>query len=46
MEYVIFFFFAGGFYFFLRSFKEGYWGRNAEDVKYQMFNDDEVNHGR
>ena len=46
MEYAIFLFFAGGFFFFLLSFKEGYFGSKGEDVKYQVFNDDEVKHGR
>ncbi|MEQ1948244.1 MAG: hypothetical protein ABL995_13710 [Bryobacteraceae bacterium] len=29
-------------FFFIRSFKDGYWGRDAEDVKYQVFQDDAV----
>lgn len=28
-------------FFFVKSFKDGYWGKNAEDVKYQIFADGE-----
>ena len=31
-------------FFFLRSWKDGYWGKNAEEVKYRVF-EDEVQHG-
>jgi hypothetical protein len=31
-------------FFFLRSWKDGYWGKHSEDVKYQVF-DHEVKHG-
>jgi hypothetical protein len=27
-------------YFFLRSWKDGYWGKQAEEVKYQVFESD------
>jgi hypothetical protein len=27
-------------FFFLRSFKDGYWNSHSEDVKYQVFQDD------
>jgi hypothetical protein len=29
---------------FFRSFKEGYWGKDGEDVKYQVFNEDKGLH--
>jgi hypothetical protein len=42
--YLAYGFFAGSvlltLVFFIRSFKEGYWGRHSEDVKYQVFQDD------
>ena len=28
---------ALGLFFFFRSWKDGYWGKNSEDVKYQVF---------
>ena len=31
-------------YFFARSWKDGYWGKDSETVKYRVF-DDEVKHG-
>jgi len=31
-------------YFFLRSWKDGYWGKDAEEIKYRVF-DDEAPHG-
>jgi len=45
MEYIIGAFFFGGLFCFFLSFKEGYFGKQGEQVKYQMFNDDEVKHG-
>ena len=27
-------------FFFVRSWKDGYWGRHSEDVKYRMLEDD------
>ena len=38
-----FFFVAvvGGIYFFVRSFKDGYWNNHSEDAKYRMLEDDE-----
>jgi hypothetical protein len=27
-------------FFLIRSFKDGYWGKHGEDVKYQMFDED------
>jgi hypothetical protein len=37
-------FLAGGIYFFVRSIRDGYWGEESEDVKYQMLQDEETNH--
>jgi hypothetical protein len=49
--------FFGAIFFSLRSWKDGYWGKHAEDVKFQVFEDSdmaqplspasrqEVNHG-
>ena len=31
--------FVATFVFFIRSFKDGYWGKHGEDVKYQVFED-------
>jgi hypothetical protein len=28
-------------YFLIRSSKDGYWGKNGEDIKYQIFEDDQ-----
>ena len=42
--FAYFFFFivaVGALYFFLRTYKDGYWGEKAEHVKYQMLSDDE-----
>ncbi len=42
--FAYFFFFivaSGALYFFLRTYKDGYWGKDAEDVKYKMLEDDE-----
>ncbi|MEZ5307090.1 MAG: hypothetical protein R2684_08090 [Pyrinomonadaceae bacterium] len=43
--YFAYFFFlivaAGAFYFFLKTRKDGYWGKDSEDVKYRMLKDDE-----
>jgi hypothetical protein len=33
-------------YFFLRSWKDGYWGREAEEVKYRMLDDGPLPYGR
>jgi len=27
-------------FFFVKSFRQGYWGKGSEDAKYQMFQDD------
>ncbi len=48
--FIFFLFLAGGIFFCIRSLKRGYWTRDAEDVKYQVFNDSfeesEATHGR
>ena len=30
---------AFGVYFFVRSFRDGYWGAQAEEIKHRMFDD-------
>lgn len=46
-SYSLFFLFlVGGIFFFVKSFKDGYWGSDSEEIKYRMLKDDEVNHGR
>lgn len=32
---------VGAVFFFLRSWKDGYWGSEGEDVKYRMMEDDD-----
>jgi len=44
--FLFFLFLCGGIFFFLRSFRDGYWGKDSEEVKYRMLNDDEVQHGQ
>ena len=39
--FFFFLLFCGAVYFFVRSFKDGYWGEDAEDVKYRMLEDDD-----
>lgn len=39
--FFFFLMFCGAVFFFLRSFRDGYWGESGEDVKYHMLNDDE-----
>ena len=40
--YFLFFLLAGGaLFFFLRSIKDGYLGRNSEEPKYRMLKDDD-----
>jgi len=42
LSYFLFFLFlAGGIFFFVRSLRDGYWGKHAEDVKYIMMKDEE-----
>ena len=31
-------------YFFVRSWNDGYWGKDSEDIKFQVF-ENKVNHG-
>ncbi len=33
---------AGALFFFVRSFKDGYWGHRSEEPKYRMLNDGEL----
>jgi hypothetical protein len=41
-SYFLFALLAGGaLYFFIRSLKHGYLGKNSEDVKYRMLEDDD-----
>ena len=36
--YFLFFLLVGGaLYFFVRSWRDGYWGRDGEEVKYRLF---------
>ena len=44
LSYLLFFLFlGGGIFFFVRSLRDGYWGKDSEDVKYIVLNDDEGN---
>jgi len=38
--FLFFLFLVGGIFFFVRSVRDGYWGKHGEDVKYQMMQDD------
>ena len=38
--FLFFILFVGALYFFARSFKDGYWGRDSEEVKYVVFEDE------
>jgi hypothetical protein len=40
--FVFFILFVGALFFFARSFRDGYWGRDGEEVKYVVFEDEEV----
>ena len=41
-SYFIFFLFLGGaIFFFVRSMRDGYWGKHGEDVKYIVMKDDD-----
>ncbi len=31
----------GALFFFIRSYKDGYWGKDSEEVKYRMLEDDD-----
>lgn len=39
-------FVVGAVFFLLRSVRDGYWGRDSEEVKYRMLHDEEVKHER
>ena len=46
-SYSLFFLFlVGGLYFFFKTWKDGYWGKDSEEAKYRMLNDEEAPHGR
>ena len=43
LTYLLFaIFLAGALFFFIRSFKDGYWGEKGEEVKYRMLDDEET----
>jgi hypothetical protein len=39
--FLFFLFLVGGIFFFLRSFRDGYWGQHSEDTKFRMLSDDD-----
>ncbi|MBS1826572.1 MAG: hypothetical protein JST93_14750 [Acidobacteria bacterium] len=39
--FLFFFFLAGGVFFFIRSIRDGYLGKNSEEAKYRMLEDEE-----
>lgn len=42
-SYFLFFLLAcGALFFFIRSWRHGYWGRHSEDPKYRMLEDEEI----
>lgn len=42
LAYLFFFIVSSGaVYFFIRTYKDGYWDEKGEEVKYQMLEDDE-----
>jgi len=43
--FLFFLFLVGGIYFFIRSFRDGYWGSKGEDPKYRMLEDDDLAEG-
>ena len=44
LSYLMFFLlFGGSAYFMFRSRKDGYWGKDGEDVKFRMLEDDDPN---
>ncbi|UCF35757.1 MAG: hypothetical protein JSU96_13060 [Acidobacteriota bacterium] len=46
LAYLLFAVFAGGaLYFLIRSIKDGYWGKDSEEVKYRMLADEENKYG-
>lgn len=44
--FLFFLFMVGAAYFLIRSIGQGYWGPQAEDVKYRMLQDEEAEHGQ
>lgn len=45
LAYLLFALFSGGaIYFFVRSLKDGYLGKDSEAVKYRMLSDEETDH--
>lgn len=39
---MVFILLAGAIFFFARSFKDGYWGRDGEEAKYRMLKDEDL----
>ena len=39
--FLFFLFLVGGIFFFVRSFRDGYWGNHSEDAKFRMLTDDD-----
>lgn len=44
--FLFFLFLVGGIFFFVRSFRDGYWGNHSEDPKIRMLDDDNVTESR
>ncbi len=44
--FLFFLFLAGAVYFFVRSCRQGYWGKDSEEAKYRMLEDEEGEHDR
>ena len=43
LAYLLFaIFVAGALFFFVRSFRDGYWGEQGEEVKFRMLDDEET----
>jgi hypothetical protein len=39
--FLFFLFLVGAIFFFVRSFRDGYWGNESEDAKFRMLGDDD-----
>ena len=39
--FLFFLFLVGALLFFVRSFRDGYWGKHSEDAKFRMLGDDD-----
>lgn len=39
--FLFFLFLVGAIFFFVRSFRDGYWGNDSEDAKFRMLGDDD-----